>query len=123
MQNPAPNIYDANCPTRLVLDRIADKWTVLVIGQLANGTLRFNELKRRVSGITQKMLTQTLKGLERDGMVHRKIYASIPPKVEYTLTDLGDSLTSVVEAIKVWAESNIENILSAQQKFILQDLK
>jgi DNA-binding HxlR family transcriptional regulator len=123
MKNPAPNIYDSNCPTRLVLDRIADKWTVLVIGQLADGTLRFNELKRRVSGITQKMLTQTLKGLERDGMVHRKIYASVPPKVEYTLTELGDSLTSVVHAIKTWAESNIENILSAQHQFTTQGIK
>jgi DNA-binding HxlR family transcriptional regulator len=123
MQTPAPNIYDKNCPTRLVLDRIADKWTVLIIGQLALGTLRFNELKRRVSGITQKMLTQTLKGLERDGMVDRKIYASVPPKVEYTLTELGGSLTNVVDAIKIWAESNIENILCAQQKFTVQDIQ
>ena len=123
MQTPAPDIYDKNCPTRLVLDRIADKWTVLIIGQLAAGTLRFNELKRRVSGITQKMLTQTLKGLERDGMVTRKIYATVPPKVEYSLTVLGGSLTGVVAAIKSWAESNIGMILSAQEKFSVQDMK
>ncbi|WP_148338594.1 winged helix-turn-helix transcriptional regulator [Aquicella siphonis] len=112
-----PNIYNANCPTRLILDRIADKWTVLIIGQLSSGTLRFNELKRSVPGITQKMLTQTLKGLERDGIIVRKIYATVPPKVEYTLTKLGKSLIRVVEAIRTWAETNVKDILQSQAKY------
>src|SRR5579862_5279318 len=112
-----PNIYNSNCPTRLILDRIADKWTVLIIGQLANGTLRFNELKRSIPGITQKMLTQTLKGLERDGIVIRKIYASVPPKVEYTLTKLGKKLIGVVDEIRIWAESHVKDILQSQAKY------
>ena len=112
-----PDIYNPNCPTRLILDRIADKWTVLIIGQLSSGTFRFNELKRSIPGITQKMLTQTLKGLERDGIVIREIYATIPPKVEYTLTKMGKSLINVVEAIREWAESHIKNILQSQTKY------
>lgn len=115
-----PNIYNSNCPTRLTLDRIADKWTVLIIGQLSSNTLRFNELKRSIPGITQKMLTQTLKGLERDGIVIRKIYATVPPKVEYTLTTLGKSLISVVEAIRIWAESHIKDILQSQASYDLK---
>ena len=110
-----PDVYNPSCPTRLVLDRIADKWTVLIIGQLSNGTLRFNELKRSIPGVTQKMLTQTLKGLERDGVIIRKVYAAVPPKVEYTLTKLGKSLISVVEAIRLWSEAHIKDILTAQE--------
>lgn len=112
-----PNVYNPNCPTRLILDRIADKWSILIIGQLSNGTLRFNEIKRSIPGITQKMLTQTLKGLERDGIVVRQIYAVVPPKVEYTLTKLGKSLINIVEEIRIWAESHIKNILQAQEKY------
>jgi DNA-binding HxlR family transcriptional regulator len=112
-----PNIYNTNCPTRLILDRIADKWTVLIIGQLSSSTLRFNQLKRSIPGITQKMLTQTLKGLERDGIIVRKIYATVPPKVEYTLTKLGKSLIRVVEAIRIWAESHVKDILHSQVKY------
>lgn len=110
-----PDIYNPNCPTRLVLDRIADKWTVLIIGQLSDGTLRFNELKRLIPGITQKMLTQTLKGLERDGVITRQVYAAVPPKVEYSLTNLGKSLISIIEAIRIWAEAHIKDILQAQE--------
>lgn len=116
MQNQ-PDIYNVNCPTRLILDRIADKWTVLIIGQLSNGTLRFNELKRFIPDITQKMLTQTLKGLERDGLVIRQVYAVMPPKVEYTLSALGKSLIDVVEAIRIWSESHINTILLSQKKY------
>lgn len=116
-KQPKWDVYQEHCPTRVVLDRIADKWTVLIIGRLHQGTLRFNELKRSIPGITQKMLTQTLKSLERDGIVHRKLYASVPPKVEYSLTNLGFSLTKVLNAVSIWAESNIELILKAQKKF------
>lgn len=116
-----PNIYDPDCPTRLILDRIADKWTVLIIGQLSTNTLRFNELKRAIPGITQKVLTQVLKGLERDGIIHRQIYATIPPRVEYSLTELGMRLIDVVDGIRQWAETNIQAILRAQAQYDLKE--
>jgi len=77
-----PNVYAAGCPTRQILDRIADKWTTLVIGTLAQRTRRFSELRRAIEGISQKMLTQTLRDLERDGLVLRTVYAEVPPRVE-----------------------------------------
>jgi DNA-binding HxlR family transcriptional regulator len=111
------NIYDDRCPTRLVLGRLADKWTVLVVGQLAHGTRRFGELRREIRGISPKVLTQTLRSLERDGLITRRVYASVPPKVEYTLTPLGRTLISLVEDIRVWAETHIEAVLDAQLIF------
>jgi DNA-binding HxlR family transcriptional regulator len=111
------NIYDQNCPTRLVLDRLADKWTVLVVGLLGHHTRRFGELRRDIMGISPKVLTQTLRALERDGILTRRVYASVPPKVEYTLTPLGRTLISLVEAISGWAETHIEAVLEAQQAF------
>src|SRR5215211_3413871 len=111
------NIYDDRCPTRLVLDRLADKWTVLVVGLLGQHTRRFGELRRDIMGISPKVLTQTLRALERDGILTRRVYASVPPKVEYTLTPLGRTLISLVEAISGWAETHIEAVLEAQQAF------
>ena len=111
------DVYNENCPTRLVLDRIADKWTVLVIGSLMHGTKRFGELRREIGGISQKMLTQTLRGLERDGLVSRKIYPTVPPKVEYSLTSLGTTLVKVLEGIRIWSEQNIEQVLRSQEKY------
>ncbi len=111
------NVYDQNCPTRLVLDRVADKWTVLIIGKLSTQTLRFGELQREVSGISTKVLTQALRGLERDGIVNRQIYASVPPKVEYSLTPLGQTLVQLVDSMRLWAETNVEVILTARQTF------
>ena len=111
------NIYDDRCPTRLVLGRLADKWTVLVVGQLARGTRRFGELRREIMGISPKVLTQTLRALERDGILTRRVYASVPPKVEYALTPLGRTLIDLVEAIRGWAETHIEAVLEAQQTF------
>ncbi len=108
------NVYDQNCPTRLALDRIADKWTVLIVSRLATGTRRFGELRRDIDGISPKVLTQKLRELERDGIITRKIYASVPPKVEYRLTMLGQTLINLLDAIRVWAESNIEMMLEAQ---------
>jgi len=100
-----------------VLGRLADKWTVLVVGQLAGGTRRFGELRREIRGVSPKVLTQALRALERDGLITRRVYASVPPKVEYTLTPLGRTLISLVEEIRVWAESHIESVLEAQQMF------
>jgi DNA-binding HxlR family transcriptional regulator len=111
------NVYDQQCPTRMVLDRLADKWTVLVVGLLARRTRRFGELRRDITGISPKVLTQTLRALERDGILTRHVYASVPPKVEYTLTPLGRTLIDLVDAIRIWAETHIESVLEAQQTF------
>ena len=111
------NVYDQNCPTRLVLDRIADKWTVLIVGRLAIGTHRFGELRRDITGISPKVMTQKLRDLERDGIITRKIYASVPPKVEYRLTPLGQTLIGLLDSIRVWAESHIETVLEAQTEY------
>ena len=111
---PPWNVFDSHCPTRQVLDLIADKWTVLIIRRLADGTLRFAQLRRSVDGISQKVLTNILRSLERDGIVARRIYASVPPKVEYSLTTLGRSLCDLVEGICGWAEANIEQVQTAR---------
>ena len=89
-----PNAYDSDCPTRQVLDRVADKWTVLVLLLLARKPTRFNELRRAIQGISQKMLSQTLRTLERDGLVNRKVIATVPVTVEYSITPLGRTLAS-----------------------------
>lgn len=119
------NVFDNNCPTRQVLDRIADKWTVLIIRRLSDGTLRFAQLRRTVDGISQKVLTNTLRGLERDGIVTRKIYASVPPRVEYSLTELGRSLSDMVGRICGWAEANIEKVQEARVTYdrVCEDLR
>jgi DNA-binding HxlR family transcriptional regulator len=111
------DVYNQHCPTRMVLDRIADKWTVLVVGALEDKTKRFGELRREIGGVSQKMLTQTLRGLEMDGIITRRVYASVPPKVEYSLTELGRSLIHMLEAIRKWSEHNIEDVLQARSQF------
>ncbi len=113
------NVYNKGCPTRMVLNRVADKWTVLVVGALAKETKRFGQLKRELDGISQKMLTQTLRGMERDGLVSRKVYPTVPPKVEYSLTELGFTLVSLLENIRIWSEGNIEKIIQAQEEYDL----
>lgn len=112
--------FNVACPTRLILNRIADKWTVLVMILLESETQRFSHLQREIGGISQKMLTQTLRGLERDGLVTRKVYATVPPKVEYALTPLGHTLKDMLYAIKTWSEANIEAVLSAQKNYDAQ---
>jgi DNA-binding HxlR family transcriptional regulator len=114
---PPWNVFDSHCPTRQVLDLIADKWTVLIIRRLADGTLRFAQLRRSVDGISQKVLTNLLRSLERDGIVTRRIYASVPPKVEHSLTNLGRSLCDLVEGICRWAEANIEQVQAAREVY------
>jgi len=111
------SVYNERCPTRVVLDRIADKWTVLIVGALENKTKRFGELRREIGGVSQKMLTQTLRGLERDGIVTRVVYASVPPKVEYSLTELGRTLVGILEAIREWSEKNIQDVLRARDHY------
>lgn len=112
-----PNVFNAKCPTRQVLDRIADKWTVLIVCALTTETKRFTQLRREIDGISQKMLTQTLRSLERDGLVKRTVYPTIPPKVEYQLTVLGRTLVALVKDIQIWSESHIEKVLLAQKNY------
>ncbi len=111
------DVYNEHCPTRVVLDRIADKWTVLIVGALEEKKKRFGELRREVGGVSQKMLTQTLRGLERDGIVSRTVYASVPPKVEYALTELGRTLVGILEEIRDWSEQHIDGVLTAREEF------
>ena len=109
MSSP-PSVLEPQCPSRLVLDRIADKWTALVIQILARGTMRYAELQRAIGGISQKMLTQTLRSLERDGLVLRKVHPVVPPKVEYSLTRLGRTLIEPLHALCRWSEKHLAEL-------------
>jgi DNA-binding HxlR family transcriptional regulator len=109
--------YSRQCPTRQVLDRLADKWTVLILGALAERTHRFAELRRRVDGVSEKMLAQTLRGLERDGILTREVFPTVPPRTEYTLTPLGQSLAGPLIAVRTWAEANINEIETARDSY------
>jgi DNA-binding HxlR family transcriptional regulator len=106
------------CPVRDILDRIGDKWSILTIWNLnENGTTRFNELHRKIPDISQKMLTTTLRTLEKDGLVTRKIYPEIPPRVEYCLTKTGISLIPHIQALIDWALQNKKTIMTSRTKF------
>jgi DNA-binding HxlR family transcriptional regulator len=102
-----PSVLDPRCPSRLVLDRIADKWTALTIQILAGGTMRYAALQREIGGISQKMLTQTLRSLERDGLVQRTVHPVVPPKVEYSLTKLGRTLIEPLQGLCRWSEKHL----------------
>lgn len=104
------SVMNPRCLSRVVLERIADKWTALIIHVLATGTHRYAELQREIGGVSQKMLTQTLRTLERDGLVQRKVYAVVPPKVEYTLTSLGRTLVEPLQAICRWSEKHLAQL-------------
>jgi DNA-binding HxlR family transcriptional regulator len=112
-----PNVLRAQCGTREVLELIANKWTALVIHTLASGTRRYGELRREIEGISQKMLTQTLRGLERDGLVSRTVHPVVPPRVEYELTPLGKSLKGPLCALCQWAESHLEELHEARRRY------
>jgi DNA-binding HxlR family transcriptional regulator len=115
------NVYSANCPTRQALSRISSKWTLLIIGLLGRQPHRFSELLASIDGISQKMLTQTLRSLERDGLVDRKIDASaVPISVTYSLTPIGQELIKPVRAIREWSETYIEEITTAQERYELR---
>src|SRR5208337_4428372 len=100
-----------------VLARIGDKWSVLVVSRLGNGPLRFNELRRAIGGISQRMLTLTLRGLERDGLITRTVYPTIPPRVEYQLTDLGRTLRKPIQSLAKWAQENRERIQQSRDRY------
>jgi len=111
------DIYEENCPTRQVLDRLADKWALLILDRVKAEPMRFNHLKRDIKGISQKALSQTLKKLERDGLVSRTVYPTVPVAVEYALTPLGATLKETVAAIAHWAERHMDTVLDAQKAY------
>jgi DNA-binding HxlR family transcriptional regulator len=116
-ERAAYDVYIAACPSRQVLDRISDKWVSLVLVALDNGPQRYSDLSRRIAGVSQKMLTQTLRTLERDGVLTRTVTPTVPVRVDYALTSLGKSLLPIMRAIKDWAESHIEEVRAAQQSY------
>jgi DNA-binding HxlR family transcriptional regulator len=109
MSSP-PSVLEPQCPSRLVLDRIAGKWTALIIQILAHGTRRYATLQREIGGISQKMLTQTLRSLERDGLVQRTVHPVVPPKVEYSLTRLGRTLIEPLRVLCRWSEKHLAEL-------------
>ena len=111
------NPYAQDCPTRLVLDRIADKWTVLLLILLSRRPWRFNEMRREIGGLTQKMASQTLKGLERDGLVKRKVTPTVPVTVEYSITPLCRTLSDTVDGLRIWAERHMSDVAKAQSQY------
>jgi DNA-binding HxlR family transcriptional regulator len=118
LKPPKTPAFERDCSIRLVLDRIADKWTVMMMSLLSDGKPhRFNELRRNVEGISQKMLTQTLRDLERDGLVARTVYAEVPPRVEYALTPLGVTLCGPIAALGEWANAHAHEVKRAQARF------
>ena len=109
--------YQRNCPSRRLLDRIGDRWTVLIVGTLDAGPRRFSAIAADVDGISQKMLTQTLRSLERDGFVVRTAYPVVPPHVEYELTDLGRSLQEQLHALERWAIEHMDAVVAQQVEY------
>ncbi|WP_406288859.1 winged helix-turn-helix transcriptional regulator [Embleya sp. NBC_00896] len=107
----------AACPARRLLDGISDKWVSLLVNALADGPQRYSDLSRRVAGVSQKMLTQTLRNLERDGLATRTVTPSVPVRVDYALTPLGESLLPLMRAIKAWAEEHIPEVDAARDRY------
>jgi DNA-binding HxlR family transcriptional regulator len=112
---PAP--LEAVCPVRGVLDKLGDKWSMLVILELSAGEHRFSDLRRRIPDISQKMLTQTLRILQRDGLVARTVHPTVPPAVSYRLTGMGESLLAPFGALVAWADANHPAVISARKAF------
>jgi DNA-binding HxlR family transcriptional regulator len=112
------SIITEACPIRDVLDRLGDRWTVLVLHELATGTLRFSEIRKRIADISPRMLAQTLRHLEQDGLVTRTVFASIPPRVDYALTSLGSSFFERVQMLAQWAAENHEAVKRARKAYV-----
>lgn len=120
--DPTPTVFELDpyaegCPSRRLLDRIGDRWTVLIIGTLSDGPRRFSEIRRAVEGISQKMLTQTLRGLERDGLVTRTVYAEVPPRVEYELTAAGETLREPLKALERWSIEHFGQVAASWDRY------
>jgi DNA-binding HxlR family transcriptional regulator len=117
-QNPASyDAYQSTSPARQLVDRISDKWVTLVLPALADGPQRYSDLSRRITGVSQKMLTQTLRSLERDGLLTRHITPSVPVRVDYELTPLGMSLMPLIASIKDWAEIHMDEVSAARSDY------
>jgi DNA-binding HxlR family transcriptional regulator len=117
VSEPQWNPYDRNCPTRRLLDRIGDRWTVLIVGALSSGPLRYGEINERIDGVSQKMLTQTLRGLERDGLVKRTLQPQIPPRVDYELTEAGLTLREPLKALEAWAVTHMSGVIDSREEY------
>ncbi len=116
-----PDIFQASCLSRSVLELIADQWTPLVIYALEDGTMRFGQLLKRIDGISKKMLTQTLRAMERNGLVLRVVYPVVPPVVEYSLTPLGQTLLEPVKALRTWAYEHLQEVADARTVYDQRD--
>jgi DNA-binding HxlR family transcriptional regulator len=112
-----PDIFRANCLSRQVLELIANQWTPLVIYALEEGTMRFGQLLKRIDGISKKMLTQTLRAMERNGLVKRVVYPVVPPVVEYSLTPLGQTLVEAMTELRVWAYGHLQEVAHARTTY------
>lgn len=115
--SPDWDVFSTDCPSRPVFNRIGERWTGLVLLALEPGTLRFSELRRRIGGVTQKMLTQTLRALERDGIVERRVFPTVPVTVEYELTPLGRSLCDAIAVLRSWAYTHIDDVTAARARY------
>lgn len=111
-------LVSEKCPIRDVLDRLGDRWTVLILHELATGTLRFSELRKRIADISPRMLAQTLRHLEQDGLVRRDVFATIPPRVDYTLTSLGESFFERVQMLVLWATEHHDAVRAARSVYV-----
>ena len=109
------NVFSSQCPSRRIMAVLAEKWTLLIVAQLANGPMRTAEIRRGVDGVSEKMLIQTLRKLEGFGLISRKSYPEVPPRVEYKLTTLGRSLARLAGLFSRWVERNATNLLKAEQ--------
>ena len=117
-ETPQPiNVKSKHCPSHSVLDIISGKWSVLALYVLKFGPLRYSALQRSLEGISQKMLTQTLRELERDGLLERTVYPVVPPHTDYRLTALGHSIENIMENMSVWAERNMSEVLEARGRY------
>ncbi|MFC6301835.1 transcriptional regulator [Pseudomonas sp. CCM 7893] len=113
----APVVYESGCSSRLLLDQIADKWSILILAALCKNPLRFNEIKRRLDGITQKALTQSLRRLERNGILSRRVIPSSQVAVEYSITELGHTLEEPFRALYMWTVQHSDAVINARAAF------
>ncbi|MFJ6864067.1 winged helix-turn-helix transcriptional regulator [Streptomyces termitum] len=114
---PMIGVYDTQCPSRIVLEHVTSRWGVLVLIALLERPYRFSELRRRIGGVSEKMLTQTLQTLERDGFVHRDAHPVIPPRVDYSLTALGTDAAHRIRALAVWTEERVPEVEAARARY------
>ena len=121
LQTDQPIVHANPCRAREILDRVADKWSLYVVATLGEGEMRFTELKRRIDGVSQRMLTVTLRGLERDGLVTRTIYSAMPPNIAYRLTPVGATLLGATAPLLFWANEHLSGIDAARAQYDSRD--